>query len=338
MSHRSDSQGPRKRPFIAVLTIAVAATAAGAAAAQQASLSGVITDTTDANLPGVTVTATNRDTGTKAAAITDERGPVPPAAARARHVRGASGAERLPHRGRRTSRTAGRPARIRTADAVHRPSGRGRLRPERSAAGRYDVLASRRQRRSAADGSAAAAGAQLAGAVEVREGHHRQRDHEYAGRRGRSVPAQSRRPADHAEDRGSGFGQPRFSRESIAEFQIVTNLFDITQGRSLGMQVQAISRAGTNTIAGSFYGNFRHDRAERAQSDLEDRPALREPADRRHVGRPDDPRSHALLRVVQRRARTRHEVRRPSRRCRGSASRHRTRTRRRAFSDASTAS
>ena len=46
---------------------------------------------------------------------------------------------------------------------------------------------------------------------------------------------------------GSGFGQPRFSREAIAEFQIVTNLFDITQGRSAGMQVQAISKSGTNT-------------------------------------------------------------------------------------------
>ena len=68
MSHRSDRQGPRKRPFIAMLTIAIAATTAGTAAAQQASLSGVITDTTDASLPGVTVTATNRDTGTKAAA------------------------------------------------------------------------------------------------------------------------------------------------------------------------------------------------------------------------------------------------------------------------------
>jgi hypothetical protein len=39
---------------------------------------------------------------------------------------------------------------------------------------------------------------------------------------------------------GSGFGQPRFSRESIAEFQIVTNMFDITQGRSAGMEIQAI--------------------------------------------------------------------------------------------------
>jgi hypothetical protein len=59
---------------------------------------------------------------------------------------------------------------------------------------------------------------------------------------------------------GSGFGQPRFSREAIAEFQIITNLFDITQGRSAGVQVQAISKSGTNTNSGSIYGYFRHDR------------------------------------------------------------------------------
>src|SRR5262245_41209017 len=58
---------------------------------------------------------------------------------------------------------------------------------------------------------------------------------------------------------GSGFGQPRFSRESIAEFQIITNLFDITQGRSAGIQVQAISKSGTNINSGSFYGFFRDD-------------------------------------------------------------------------------
>jgi hypothetical protein len=58
---------------------------------------------------------------------------------------------------------------------------------------------------------------------------------------------------------GSGFGQPRFSRESIAEFQIITNMFDITQGRSAGIEVQAISKSGTNINAGSFYGFFRDD-------------------------------------------------------------------------------
>ena len=57
-----------------------------------------------------------------------------------------------------------------------------------------------------------------------------------------------------------GFGQPRFSREAIAEFQIVTNMFDITQGRSAGLQVQAISRSGTNQLSGSLYGFFRDDR------------------------------------------------------------------------------
>jgi hypothetical protein len=56
------------------------------------------------------------------------------------------------------------------------------------------------------------------------------------------------------------FGQTRLSREAIAEFQIVTNLFDVTQGRSAGLQVQAISRSGTNNLTGSAYGFFRSDK------------------------------------------------------------------------------
>jgi hypothetical protein len=59
---------------------------------------------------------------------------------------------------------------------------------------------------------------------------------------------------------GSGFGQPKVSREAIAEFQIITNMFDITQGRSTGMQVQAISRSGTNVMRASTYGFFRDDK------------------------------------------------------------------------------
>ncbi len=58
----------------------------------------------------------------------------------------------------------------------------------------------------------------------------------------------------------AGFGQPKLSREAIAEFQIVTNMFDITQGRSVGMQVQAISRSGTNNLHGVTYGYFRNSR------------------------------------------------------------------------------
>jgi hypothetical protein len=53
------------------------------------------------------------------------------------------------------------------------------------------------------------------------------------------------------------FIQPKISREAIAEYQIVTNMFDVSLGRSAGLQVQAISRAGTNRTDGSVYGFFR---------------------------------------------------------------------------------
>ena len=58
----------------------------------------------------------------------------------------------------------------------------------------------------------------------------------------------------------SSFGQPRFSREAIAEFQYVTNQFDATQGRSMGVQVNAITKSGTNQFDGSLFGYFRDDR------------------------------------------------------------------------------
>ena len=53
--------------------------------------------------------------------------------------------------------------------------------------------------------------------------------------------------------------QPRYSRDSIAEFEIITNRFDATQGRSQGMVVNAITKSGTNTPAGTFSGYFRDD-------------------------------------------------------------------------------
>ena len=55
------------------------------------------------------------------------------------------------------------------------------------------------------------------------------------------------------------FGQARFSRDAIAEFELIANRFDATQGRSSGVQVNAITKAGTNTFTGSGSGYFRHD-------------------------------------------------------------------------------
>ncbi len=57
-----------------------------------------------------------------------------------------------------------------------------------------------------------------------------------------------------------GFGQPRYSRDAIAEFEFISNRFDASQGRSSGVQVNAVTKSGTNTNAGSFSGYFRNDK------------------------------------------------------------------------------
>src|SRR5207249_9553584 len=54
------------------------------------------------------------------------------------------------------------------------------------------------------------------------------------------------------------FGQPHFSRDAIAEFEFISNRFDASQGRSSGIQVNAVTKSGTNTLSGSMVGNFRN--------------------------------------------------------------------------------
>jgi len=84
-----------------------------------------------------------------------------------------------------------------------------------------------------------------------------------------AVPVQDRHSGDVREfelnidgqqvtsEFGTG-NQPRYSKDSIAEFQFISNRFDATQGRSSGVQVNAITKSGTNTPSGSFVGNFRN--------------------------------------------------------------------------------
>jgi hypothetical protein len=55
---------------------------------------------------------------------------------------------------------------------------------------------------------------------------------------------------------GTG-GQPRYSQDAIAEFQFISNRFDATQGRSTGVQVNVVTKSGTNQLSGLFRGNFR---------------------------------------------------------------------------------
>lgn len=56
----------------------------------------------------------------------------------------------------------------------------------------------------------------------------------------------------------SGVGQPRYSRDALSEFQIVTNRFDATQGRSSGAQINAETKSGSNALHATAFGYFRN--------------------------------------------------------------------------------
>jgi hypothetical protein len=61
------------------------------------------------------------------------------------------------------------------------------------------------------------------------------------------------------QNQTSGFGQPKYSKDSIAEFEFVSSRFDATQGGSMGLQVNAVTKSGTNILSGSFSSYFRDD-------------------------------------------------------------------------------
>jgi hypothetical protein len=61
------------------------------------------------------------------------------------------------------------------------------------------------------------------------------------------------------QNQTSGFGQPHYSRDAIAQFDYVSGQFDATQGGSMGVQINAVTKSGTNTPAGSLSGYFRDD-------------------------------------------------------------------------------
>jgi hypothetical protein len=52
---------------------------------------------------------------------------------------------------------------------------------------------------------------------------------------------------------GSSFGQPRFSQDAISQFQIITNRFDATAGRSAGIYVNVQTKTGTNAMHGGAF-------------------------------------------------------------------------------------
>ncbi|MGE0449280.1 MAG: carboxypeptidase regulatory-like domain-containing protein [Vicinamibacterales bacterium] len=61
------------------------------------------------------------------------------------------------------------------------------------------------------------------------------------------------------QNQTAGFGQPKYSRDAIAELEFIANRFDATMGGSSGTMVNAITKSGTNHLAGTFSGYFRDD-------------------------------------------------------------------------------
>jgi len=57
---------------------------------------------------------------------------------------------------------------------------------------------------------------------------------------------------------GSSFGQPKISQDAISQFQIVTDRFDATEGRSAGVYVNVQTKTGTNQMHGGGFGYFRN--------------------------------------------------------------------------------
>src|ERR1700687_1924872 len=56
------------------------------------------------------------------------------------------------------------------------------------------------------------------------------------------------------------WGQFKFSNDAIQEFEMVTSRFDATQGRSTQVQLNVVTKAGTNQLNGTAAGYFRSDK------------------------------------------------------------------------------
>jgi hypothetical protein len=245
-----------------VLTIAAfLITAPLVASAQEAVLSGTVTDSTGGVLPGVTITAVHQDSGNKFATVTDERG--------AYRIAARAGVYLLTAElsGFRAVTREGLQLLVGQVMTVNLPM------LEATAVETVTVTAE--------SPLLNVATSSLGGNVDPRQ----MQELPVSGRNwmglallapgsrtlavNATTPLPDRNGGEAREfqlnmdgqqvsaDIGTG-GQPRYSHDSIAEFQFLSNRFDATQGRSSGVQVNAITKSGGNRLSGLFRGNFRN--------------------------------------------------------------------------------
>ena len=231
----------------------------GTGYAQDSVMTGTVTDSTGAVLPGVTVTATNVDSGNTFVAVTDERGnfrlPVRIGTFRiTADLTGFSTVNRstqmlvgqtsvvnfqlAPSTLQETVTVTGETPLVNTATSSVGANIDPRQMSELPLNGRNWM-----------DLSLLAPGArrnEANGLVENRQG--------YASTK---VDGQEVTTIYHSSPDAE---QPGFNRDAIAEFEVLANRFDATQGHSAGMIVNAVTKSGTNVFAGTFGGYFRSDK------------------------------------------------------------------------------
>lgn len=230
------------------------------AAAQEATIAGTITDTTGGVLPGVTVRAVNDATGNSFEAVTDERGAfrVPVRIGNYKVTVELSGFATV---NRTAELLVGQ---IATLNIQMSPSTLQETVTVTGEAPLLDVSSSaiggnidpRQVQELPVQGGSWTALALLApgnrsnaqGAVPIADRNNGESREFQLNMDGQQVSAVL----------GTG-GQPMYSRAAIAEFQFISNRFDATQGRSSGVQVNAVSKSGTNNFAGLVSAQFRDD-------------------------------------------------------------------------------
>ncbi len=241
------------RRLIAVLTLA---TMPASALAQEATLSGTVSDSSGGVLPGVTVTALHEATGNTYLAVTDERGAfrVPVRTGGYQLVVELPGFSTIT---RRTELLVGQTAVVTLEMA---PAALEEAITVRAEAPLIDTASSalgsnvdpRQMRelplngRNFVDLTMLAPGSRQNASAD-----------ELGGIGSFQLNVDGLRVT---QNQTGGFGQPKYSRDAIAEFEFISNRFDAIYGGSSGTIVNAITKSGTNEFSGSMSGYFRNDR------------------------------------------------------------------------------
>src|SRR6266568_5426992 len=226
--------------------------------AQESTVSGTLTDPTGAVLPGVTVTATHTETGNKFEAVTDERGSYR-LLVRVGNYRITAGLPGFGTVNRNIQVLVGQAAVVNIemmpstiAETVN-VTGEVPLVDTETSKVSSNIDPKQMQElplngRNWMDLSLLAPGArrnEAVGLVENRQGYGQTQ-----------VDGQDVSINYHSSPDSEQTG---FSRDAIGEFEVISNRFDASQGRSAGMLVNAVTKSGTNVFAGTFAGYFRND-------------------------------------------------------------------------------